>query len=85
MPIGAVLVSQEISDVIHTQSNELGTITTFHIIFAEYPTCFLNGFSFIIVLGSFSHGFTYSGHPVACAVALETLKIYQYVVTVCIS
>ena len=27
-------------------------------------------------LGSFGHGFTYGGHPVACAVALETLKIY---------
>ncbi|HZT20679.1 MAG TPA: aspartate aminotransferase family protein [Dongiaceae bacterium] len=28
-------------------------------------------------LGSFSHGFTYSGHPVSAAVALETLKIYE--------
>jgi 4-aminobutyrate--pyruvate transaminase len=27
--------------------------------------------------GSFGHGFTYGGHPVACAVALETLRIYQ--------
>src|SRR3984885_1898260 len=27
--------------------------------------------------GSFTHGFTYSGHPVCAAVALETLKIYQ--------
>ncbi len=26
--------------------------------------------------GSFGHGYTYGGHPVACAVALETLKIY---------
>ena len=26
--------------------------------------------------GSFGHGFTYGGHPVACAVALETLAIY---------
>ncbi|KAL5731401.1 4-aminobutyrate--pyruvate transaminase [Ranunculus cassubicifolius] len=50
MPIGAVLVSPEIADVIHTQSSKLG---------------------------SFSHGFTYSGHPVACAVALEALKIYK--------
>ncbi|PHT53679.1 hypothetical protein CQW23_08141 [Capsicum baccatum] len=50
MPIGAVLVSPEISDVIYSQSNKLG---------------------------SFSHGFTYSGHPVACAVALEALKIYK--------
>ena len=28
-------------------------------------------------LGVFAHGFTYSGHPVCCAVALETLKIYE--------
>lgn len=28
-------------------------------------------------LGVFGHGFTYSGHPVACAVALKTLEIYQ--------
>ncbi|KAL4574604.1 hypothetical protein LXL04_021438 [Taraxacum kok-saghyz] len=49
MPIGAVLVSPKVADVINSQSNKLG---------------------------SFSHGFTYSGHPVACAVALETLKIY---------
>jgi 4-aminobutyrate---pyruvate transaminase len=28
-------------------------------------------------VGTFIHGFTYSGHPVACAVALETLKIYE--------
>jgi 4-aminobutyrate---pyruvate transaminase len=27
--------------------------------------------------GAFSHGFTYSGHPVACAVALEALTIYD--------
>ncbi len=26
---------------------------------------------------SFGHGYTYSGHPVAAAVALETLKIYE--------
>jgi 4-aminobutyrate--pyruvate transaminase len=26
--------------------------------------------------GTFGHGFTYGGHPVACAVALETLNIY---------
>ncbi|RZB73877.1 Gamma aminobutyrate transaminase 3, chloroplastic isoform B [Glycine soja] len=50
LPIGAVLVSPEISDVIHAQSNKLG---------------------------SFSHGFTYSGHPAACAVAIEALKIYK--------
>lgn len=28
-------------------------------------------------LGAFGHGFTYSGHPVPAAVALETLKIYE--------
>jgi 4-aminobutyrate--pyruvate transaminase len=28
-------------------------------------------------LGIFGHGFTYSGHPVPAAVALETLKIYE--------
>jgi len=28
-------------------------------------------------LGVFGHGFTYSGHPVPAAVALETLAIYQ--------
>jgi 4-aminobutyrate---pyruvate transaminase len=28
-------------------------------------------------LGNFAHGFTYAGHPVTTAVALETLKIYD--------
>ena len=28
-------------------------------------------------IGTFGHGFTYSGHPVCSAVALETLKIYE--------
>ena len=28
-------------------------------------------------IGVFGHGFTYGGHPVPCAVALETLAIYQ--------
>ncbi|XP_020573946.1 gamma-aminobutyrate transaminase 1, mitochondrial isoform X2 [Phalaenopsis equestris] len=50
LPIGAILVSPEISEVIHSQSNKLG---------------------------AFSHGFTYSGHPVSCAVAIEALKIYR--------
>jgi len=27
--------------------------------------------------GSLGHGYTYGGHPVACAVAVETLKIYE--------
>ncbi|XP_060209704.1 vanillin aminotransferase [Lycium barbarum] len=50
VPIGAVLISQEISNVIVSESNKIGV---------------------------FCHGFTYSGHPVACAVALEALKIYK--------
>lgn len=50
MPIGAILVSPEIIEVIHSQSNKLGV---------------------------FSHGFTYSGSPVPCVVALEALKIYK--------
>jgi 4-aminobutyrate--pyruvate transaminase len=28
-------------------------------------------------IGTFGHGYTYSGHPVAAAVAVETLKIYD--------
>ena len=28
-------------------------------------------------LGNFAHGFTYAGHPVSAAVAVETLKIYE--------
>ncbi|KAG6552980.1 hypothetical protein Mapa_005317 [Marchantia paleacea] len=28
-------------------------------------------------LGQFGHGFTYSGHPVSCAVALEAIKIFK--------
>jgi 4-aminobutyrate--pyruvate transaminase len=27
--------------------------------------------------GSFGHGYTYGGHPVACAVALEAIRIYE--------
>ncbi|KAL9265643.1 Gamma aminobutyrate transaminase 3, chloroplastic-like protein [Drosera capensis] len=50
VPIGAILVSPEVADVVYSQSNKLG---------------------------AFSHGFTYSGHPVSCAVALEALKIYK--------
>ncbi len=30
-----------------------------------------------VKIGVFAHGFTYSGHPVAAAVALEALKIYE--------
>jgi len=29
------------------------------------------------MIGVFAHGFTYGGHPVACAVAIETLNIYR--------
>ncbi|XP_019451945.1 PREDICTED: gamma aminobutyrate transaminase 3, chloroplastic-like [Lupinus angustifolius] len=50
LPIGAVLVSPEVSEVIDSQSKEIG---------------------------SFFHGFTYSGHPVSCALAIEALKIYK--------
>jgi adenosylmethionine-8-amino-7-oxononanoate aminotransferase len=28
-------------------------------------------------VGIFGHGYTYSGHPVSCAVALKTLEIYE--------
>lgn len=28
-------------------------------------------------VGTFGHGFTYSGHPVGCAIALKTLEIYK--------
>jgi 4-aminobutyrate--pyruvate transaminase len=48
-PISALVVRDEIADVIARQSAAFG------------------------VLG---HGYTYSAHPVPCAVALETLKIY---------
>ena len=30
-----------------------------------------------VEVGVFGHGYTYSGHPVACAVALKTLDIYR--------
>lgn len=28
-------------------------------------------------IGIFGHGYTYSGHPLACAIALETLRVYE--------
>jgi 4-aminobutyrate--pyruvate transaminase len=50
LPIGAVMVSEEIYAALARQSEKIGV---------------------------FGHGFTYSGHPVTSAVALETLKIYE--------
>jgi 4-aminobutyrate---pyruvate transaminase len=50
LPISAVLLSPELSEIVEQESGKIGT---------------------------FGHGFTYSGHPVAAAVALKTLEIYQ--------
>ena len=50
MPMGALLINQQMYQVIANNANKIGT---------------------------FAHGFTYSGHPVCAAVALECLKIYQ--------
>ncbi len=50
LPISAVLISPELSEIIEAESGKIGT---------------------------FGHGFTYSGHPVAAAVALKTIEIYQ--------
>jgi 4-aminobutyrate--pyruvate transaminase len=50
LPISAVVLSPELSEIIEEESGRLGT---------------------------FGHGFTYGGHPVACAVALKTIEIYQ--------
>ena len=77
MPIGAVLVSPDVSEVIYSQSNKLGMSrnpsirASFIVIFNCLPD--------FLASGTFSHGFTYSGHPVSCAVAIEALKIYKYV------
>ena len=78
-------MSPEISDAIYSQSNKLGISSwTFFSLVFQYSS-FLFVFQqtasskFTLPLGTFSHGFTYSGHPVSCAVALETLKIYKYV------
>ena len=49
-PISALLMSEEVSDVLVRQSAKLG---------------------------AFGHGYTYTGHPVPAAVALETLRIYE--------
>ncbi len=50
LPISAVLLSPELSEIIEQESGKIGT---------------------------FGHGFTYTGHPVAAAVALKTIEIYQ--------
>ncbi len=50
VPISAVLLSPELSEIIEQESGKIGT---------------------------FGHGFTYTGHPVAAAVALKTIEIYQ--------
>lgn len=47
LPLGAVLISDRVAEVLAEQGGEL------------------------------AHGYTYSGHPVCCAVALETLRILQ--------
>jgi 4-aminobutyrate--pyruvate transaminase len=50
LPISAVLLSPELSDIVEQESGKIGT---------------------------FGHGFTYSGHPVSAAVALKTIEIYE--------
>jgi 4-aminobutyrate--pyruvate transaminase len=50
MPIGGVLISEPIYQVMLEQSRKIGT---------------------------FGHGFTYSGHPVCAGVALRALEIYE--------
>jgi len=50
LPISAVVLSPELTDIIEQESGKIGT---------------------------FGHGFTYSGHPVAAAVARKTIEIYQ--------
>ncbi|MEI9990872.1 MAG: aminotransferase [Rhizomicrobium sp.] len=50
LPISAVLLSPELSEIVEQESGRIGT---------------------------FGHGFTYSGHPVSAAVALKTIEIYQ--------
>ena len=47
MPLGGVLVSERVADVLIERG------------------------------GDFNHGFTYSGHPVACAAALENIRIIE--------
>jgi 4-aminobutyrate--pyruvate transaminase len=50
IPISAVLLSPELSDIVESEARRIGML---------------------------GHGFTYTGHPVAAAVALKTIEIYQ--------
>ncbi|HWC62666.1 MAG TPA: aminotransferase [Rhizomicrobium sp.] len=50
MPISAVLLSPELTEIVDAESRRIGML---------------------------AHGLTYGGHPVAAAVALKTLEIYQ--------
>ncbi len=50
MPVGAVLIPEDIYQAMLDESRKIGT---------------------------FGHGFTYSGHPVGAAVAVKTIEIYQ--------
>jgi 4-aminobutyrate--pyruvate transaminase len=50
LPISAVILSPELSEIIEEESGKIGT---------------------------FGHGFTYSGHPVSAAVSLKTIELYQ--------
>lgn len=50
MPVGAVLIPEDIYQAMLDESRKIGT---------------------------FGHGFTYSGHPVGAAVAIKTLEIYE--------
>ena len=59
------------------QQARYGLVMLNFVIF-QYPEILKPIFCFGIS-GAFSHGFTYSGHPVSCAVAIEALKIYKWV------
>ncbi|HEY1707989.1 MAG TPA: aminotransferase [Rhizomicrobium sp.] len=50
LPISAVILSPELSEIVEEESGKIGT---------------------------FGHGFTYSGHPVSAAVSLKTIELYQ--------
>lgn len=70
-------MSPEVAEVIYSQSNKLGMSSD---LFVSIFHCFYQLLYLIFFAsGIFSHGFTYSGHPVSCAVAIEALKIYKYV------